>query len=235
MKSHPVHTVISCNLSEKELKKAVNAERYITLEDDSIKVCGERFLSTNEILAKGRHNVYNFMSAIALSYENISKGEALTLARSFSGLKHRFELIHTARGIRYVDSSIDSSPKRTSATLSLTSKNVILILGGRSKSLSFEELIAPISEKAKALILVGENAKEIEGVLKDSSEFTASGIPYKRFSDFYDGINYAVSIAKEGDTVLLSPASTSFDAFSSFEERGDTFKRIVKQLTGAQV
>lgn len=234
MTRHEAHTVVSALLSEEELKKTVYAKRYITLNDGHITVSGERFLDTSRILARGTHNIYNFMFALALAYENTRKEDLLSLAESFTGLNHRFETVHISGGIKYIDSSIDSSPKRTLATLTMTKEKVILILGGRSKSLSFEELVRPISEKAKAVILVGENGKEIEEVLKSSANFTASGTPYKRFSDFYEGVNYAVSIAKEGDTVLLSPASTSFDAFSSFEERGDAFKKSVKEITGAQ-
>ena len=67
--------------------------------------------------------------------------------------------------------------------------------------------------------------------LTESEKFINSNIPCKRFDDFYDGIRYAVDIARSGETVLLSPASTSFDRFRSFEERGAEFTKFIKKIT----
>lgn len=231
IKTYGAHTLISAKISEYELKKLASAKRYITIRDGYITVSGERLFRISDIRAPGRYNLYNFMAAIALAYENTTAEKIGTLAREFSGLSHRFQKVLERDGVTYVDSSIDSSPKRTAATISGAKGNIILILGGRSKGLSFGELIAPICEKVISVIIVGENGKEIENTLTESGKFINSSIPCKRFDDFYDGVRYAVNIARIGETVLLSPASTSFDRFRSFEERGEEFTKFIKKIT----
>jgi UDP-N-acetylmuramoylalanine--D-glutamate ligase len=134
-------------------------------------------------------------------------------------------------GVRYINSSIDSSPKRTAATLSTFSERVILILGGRSKGLDFGELVPALREKTKFIILTGECGKKIKEILDYEVKSGRFGVPYRYEPDFYDAIDYAISKAKAGDTVLLSPASTSYDKFNNFEERGDAFKRYIKKRT----
>ena len=222
--------MFSHTLSEAELKKQARAEVYLSLENGKIKANGEEMLDTEKIRVAGRHNVSNFMAAIAMSYGRCSPKRLGEVAESFTGLPHRREPVADFGGVRYYDSSIDSSPKRCSATLASFDEKVIIILGGRTKGLDFRELIPALISKAKYIIAMGECAEEIERTLFCSSDFIKAGIPFVRFKLFCDAVEHAAKKAKSGDTVLLSPAATSYDQFANFEERGLAFKRILKDI-----
>lgn len=225
---YDIFAVFSQNLSEEALKRQINAELYITEKNKKILVSGDEFLDTKKILVGGDHNILNFMAAIAMSYGKCGKEDILELAKSFGGLPHRCEFVGEYNGVKYYDSSIDSSPKRCSATLKAMPGKVILILGGRSKGLDYRELLPILARKTKLLILTGETAQELEALIRE--DITLDLLRYKKINDFYDAVEYASNVAEYGDTVLLSPAATSFDRFSNFEERGNVFKRYIKDL-----
>lgn len=225
---YSLFAVFSRKLSEDALKRQIKAELYITEKNRKILVSGDEFLDTEKILVGGNHNILNFMAAIAMSYGKCGKEDVLELAKSFGGLPHRCEFIGEYDGVKYYDSSIDSSPKRCMATLGAIPGKVILILGGRSKGLDFRELLPLLVRKTKLVILTGETARELEELIK--SDVSLALIRYKKIDDFYEAVEYASDAAQRGDTVLLSPAATSFDRFSNFEERGNAFKRYVKDL-----
>ena len=229
-KHYDVFAVISRKCNESELRKMISAAIYVTETDGIIRVSGEDYLRTENIKVSGDHNVYNFMSAIALCYGQFRKEDLTELAQSFVGLRHRCELVDVIDGVKYYDSSIDSSPKRSASTLASFSERVILILGGQSKGLDFSELSAPIIAKAKLIVLTGECAPQIKEALDGCPEFSSSGIPCIQSDDFEDAVIYAAQAAKSGDNVLLSPAATSYDRFKNFEERGEAFAAIVKKI-----
>ena len=226
-----IFAVFSKTMREEELKKKISAELYLTVSDGIIVASGEPLLDTKKIRVGGEYNILNFMAAISMSYGKCEKSDILGLAEEFGGLPHRCELICESDGVRYYDSSIDSSPKRCAATLSSFDKRVTVILGGRSKGLDFSELLPTLSDKAKRIVLTGECAEEIKEILDRDGCFSALGIPYDKISDFKDAVSFAARTAEPGDSVLLSPAATSYDSFKSFEERGEFFARIIKEFT----
>ena len=225
---YSLFAVFSRRHSEDALKRQIKAELYITEQNGKILVSGDEFLDTEKILVGKNHNVLNFMAAIAMSYGRCGKEDVLELAKSFGGLPHRCEFIGEFDGVKYYDSSIDSSPKRCSSTLGTMPGRVILILGGRSMGLDFRELLPQLAKKTKLVILTGETSQEIEALLKEDVSLCMPR--FKRIDDFYDAVKYASDAAEYGDTVLLSPAATSFDRFSNFEERGNAFKEYINDL-----
>ena len=222
--------LISLSANYRELKKKCNAELYFTYENGFLLLNGNKLLHSSEIAIPGMHNVFNFMAAYALGYGKFSNADFSRLAKEFSGLAHRCNKIGTFNGISYINSSIDSSPKRTVATLSVMKERVIIILGGRSKGLDYKELLPSLKEKTKYIILTGESGKEIENILKNEKRLFGFDIPFTYIDDFFYSLEFASSIAVFGDTVLLSPASVSFDRFSNFEERGEKFESFIFKL-----
>ena len=222
------YAVFSRKLSLKELCCAVRAEVYVYERGGVIYVNGDEWLRTEDIRAYSEHNVSNFVCAMALCHGRYDRQLLRDVARGFGGLAHRCELLGEIGGVKYYDSSIDSTPKRCAMTLAGFRGNVILILGGRSKGLDFTELIPSAVRVTKKIIIAGECASEIEDALLRSEDFIKSGIPYLIVSDFYGAIDRAYTDAVAGDAVLLSPAATSYDRFKSFEERGDAFKSFLK-------
>ncbi len=226
MQRYPRFALFSLTMSERELM-SFGASEIIYLKDNKIYASGKPMLDIRQIRLRGEHNILNFMAAIAMSLGYADGARISALAESFGGLAHRCELVCERGGVRYIDSSIDSTPDRTVKTLSAVGGEVILLLGGRSKGLDYAPLSAVITEKqVKCAVLCGDNREEIRSAL------LSGGYPPRRLrmhDAFEDAVLDAISIAKPGDAVLLSPASTSFDRFKSFEERGDCFKKTVKE------
>ena len=163
------------------------------------------------------------MMAIAMTDGHVGTEEIFAVAKDFRGLPHRCEHIFSRDNVDYIDSSIDSTPARTSETLSSLGREVVIILGGRGKGLDFSELIPSLKKYAKHTIIVGENAEEIYRAI--CGEVRAQIMP-----DFESAVKRGNVLAKDVGTLLLSPASTSFDLFKNYAERGDKFKEIVKKL-----
>ena len=187
-------------------------------------------MKSADIKIPGRHNVLNYMAALAATAEFVPPEAVRELAVEFGGVEHRIELVREHRGVRYYNSSIDSTPTRTTAALSSFDCKLIVICGGKNKNLSFEPLAEILCRKAKAVVLTGESADEIMEALNACGEYQSSGISAVIERDFEAAVKRACEIAVDGDTVILSPACTSFDAFDNFEERGNFFKKIVNSF-----
>ena len=219
--------VFSTKKSEKELLK-LKSDLIGYIKDGFICVNGNKILDTGAIVSESSYNIANFLGAILLSYGYATEDGIYRTARSFSSLRHRCETVFEYNGISYIDSSIDSTPQRCITTLNALDRRVILIIGGRTKKLDFSVLIPHIIKYAKALILTGESGCEVLELLRNTTEYINANIPTSYTPDFENAVLFAVHNAQAGDTVLLSPAFTSYDSFKNFEERGDRFKEIIK-------
>lgn len=193
-------------------------------KDGVIYSSGEAVMKTSDIKLPGRHNVENYMAAIAATKGYVKPERIVDLARTFGGVEHRIEFVRELDGVKYYNSSIDSSPTRTEAALRSFSQKVIVIMGGYDKNIPFEPLAGPVRDCAKAAVLTGATAGKIRDAIKDTS------VPVYDAADLTDAVITAKSIAKTGDIVILSPACASFDSFPNFMVRGNTFKDIVNKL-----
>ena len=203
-------------------------EAYITLNGGEIVRGGVPVLKISDIKIPGMHNVENYMAAIG-AVTGLAKDSAiLEVAKTFGGVEHRIELVRVLDGVKYYNSSIDSSPNRTKNTLKVFKDKVILIAGGKDKGIPYDDLGQPIAEKVKILILIGKTADKIEAALKNYKK--DNNVKIIKCTSYDEVVKTAHSIAKDGDVVILSPASTSFDMFSNFEERGNLFKKLVNEL-----
>ena len=149
-------------------------------------------------------------------------------ARSFGGVEHRIELIRTLRGVRWYNDSIASSPSRTIAGLRAFDQKIILIAGGKDKGIPYDALGPEINEHVKLLILCGATSNVIRHAVESAANYT--GLEIADAGDYDEAAALAQSRAEDGDVVMLSPASTSFDRFANFMERGKVFKEIVNTL-----
>ncbi len=191
----------------------------------------EAVLHTKDILLPGAHNVENYMAAIAATRGLASNEAVLQVARSFPGVEHRIELVREHNGVKYYNSSIDSSPTRTAAALRSFSQKTIVICGGYDKKIPFEPLGQVLVEKAKAVVLTGATADKIEAAVRTTPGYDPEKLPIVRKASFDDAVRTAAALASAGDVVILSPACASFDAFSNFAQRGQRFKQLVKELS----
>lgn len=191
----------------------------------------EILLNTSDIKIPGVHNIENYMTAIALTYGITEKDAAVRVAKTFGGVAHRLELVREKDGVKYYNSSIDSSPTRTIAALSTFKNKPTLIVGGRGKKTPYEGLARELYLRAGAVILTGETADEVsEALASVASEYPDSDLRILLEEDFAACVKLAESVTPAGSAVVLSPAATSFDKFKNFAERGEVFKSLVKNL-----
>ncbi|MCI8758657.1 MAG: UDP-N-acetylmuramoyl-L-alanine--D-glutamate ligase [Oscillospiraceae bacterium] len=190
---------------------------------------GEReVLPLADILLPGVHNVENCMAAICAVQGLVPDGVIRDFARTFGGVEHRIELVRERRGVRWYNDSIASSPSRTMAGLRSFQSKVILIAGGKDKGISYAPLGPVINEHVKLLILCGATAGAIRTAAVEAANY--GGLEIHEAADYPAAVTLAAERAGEGDVVILSPASTSFDRFKNFEERGQVFKELVRAL-----
>lgn len=209
-----------------------NGMADVYLDGNIIKRGIVEILNIKDIKIPGMHNVENYMAAIAAVSGLVSKEVIVNVAKTFGGVEHRIELVRTLDGVKYYNSSIDSSPNRTINTLRVFPNKVIMIAGGKDKGIPYDEIVPALAEHVKVLILIGATSDKIQEALDAEINKTGNGkdIEVIRATSYEDAVNTARSKAHDGDVVLLSPASTSFDMFRNFEERGNLFKKIVNEL-----
>ena len=176
----------------------------------------------------GIHNVENYMAAIAAVDRLVPDKIIRDFAKNFGGVEHRIELVRELDGVRYYNDSIASSPSRTIAGLNAFPEKVILIAGGKDKGISYGSLGPVVNEHVKLLILCGATAGVIRASVEQAENY--GGLEIADAEDYHQAVSLARSRAKEGDVIILSPASTSFDRFANFMERGRVFTEIVNSL-----
>lgn len=185
-------------------------------------------MKASDIRLPGAHNIENYMAAIAAVDGLVPDAQIRDFARSFNGVEHRIELFRTRRGVRWYNDSIASSPSRTIAGLRSFREKVILIAGGKDKGISYAPLGPVVNDHVKELILCGATSGVIRDAVRQADNY--QGLPITEVSDYQQAVALADAKAWPGDVVILSPASTSFDRFANFMERGRTFKAIVNAL-----
>ncbi|MBQ8830127.1 MAG: UDP-N-acetylmuramoyl-L-alanine--D-glutamate ligase [Oscillospiraceae bacterium] len=186
-------------------------------------------LDTADIRIPGRHNIENYMAAYAAVMDHVSAETLKKVAREFGGVAHRIEFVRELDGVKYYNDSIASSPSRTIAGLKSFDKKLVLIAGGKDKGVPFDELGREIVKRVKKLVVTGYTKEKIHDAVVNAPEY--NGKPEIHvIEDFKEAVLRARAIAEEGDIVILSPACTSFDKFKNFEERGNTFKKIVLEM-----
>jgi UDP-N-acetylmuramoylalanine--D-glutamate ligase len=149
--------------------------------------------------------------------------------KSFRGLPHRCELVAEIDGVRYVNDSKGTNVGATEAALRGLggARDVLLIAGGQGKGADFTQLQQAVAQHCKLLLLFGEDAPLLAQAL-------SSSVPVLMVSSLAEAVSAAAARAVRGDVVLLSPACASFDMFSGYAERGNTFAARVRDLAEAQ-
>lgn len=183
---------------------------------------GERVINLDEIKIVGKHNVQNMMIAISVcalcgvSLESIH----YTLA-NFKGVEHRIEFVRELNSVKYYNDSKGTNTDAAIIALKAFEKPVILLMGGFEKGLDLSEM-ASYNSSISTLICFGAAKNRFA---KDMNHPNTMIVDHLK-----DAVSKAYEIAEEGDIVLLSPSTSSFDEFKSYEERGKVFKNIVNQL-----
>jgi UDP-N-acetylmuramoylalanine--D-glutamate ligase len=201
----------------------------VTLDDDgTIRWRGTPLLPAAEIALRGRHNAQNAMAAAAVCLARGIDPEAVRAGlRTFAGVPHRLEEIACRGDVLYVNDSKATNVASTLVALDAYAPGTVhLILGGQAKSQDFTPLREPVERHCQAVYLIGEDSSLI------ASTLAGMPVPLLECGELERALEVAVSTARPGDVVLLSPACASFDRFADFEARGERFRELVAGLGG---
>ena len=190
----------------------------------------KKLCRAEELIIPGKHNLENALAAAAIAlFAGARAGAVSKTLRTFKGVEHRIELVRTLKGVRYVNDSKGTNPDSTIKAIEATNTPIILIAGGYEKKSDFTELIEKFDGKVKYLVLLGATAERFKQTALKCG-FADDHIV--KCPSLEACVASAAQLAAPGDTVLLSPASASWDMFKSYEQRGEMFKEIVKGLKG---
>jgi len=174
----------------------------------------------------GVHNRANAAAATAAARAAGIPDEAIAEAlRTFAGVPHRLELVRELRGVRYVNDSKATNTTAARRAVAAYDAPLHLILGGYVKGEDFGPFAAELPPNVRSIHLIGAASDLLAAALD------AAGRSYARDGDLPTALAHAAADARPGDVVLLSPATSSFDQFRNFEDRGDTFRRLVEELS----
>ena len=174
---------------------------------------------------QGNHNIQNSMAAATVAkILNISDNNIRESLGNFKSIEHRLEHVLTIQKVKYVNDSKATNVNAVYYALDSMKSSTVWIVGGVDKGNNYEELLPLVREKVKAIICIGiDNSKIIESF----SPFVEKIIECSKMSD---AVKNAYRMADPKDTVLLSPACSSFDLYKNFEDRGTQFKNAVRKL-----
>lgn len=206
-------------------KKEKNAVAYV--EDNQVHF--EQPIAFNmeqeELALTGKHNLFNSMAAgISANIAGIKKECIREALKDFEGVEHRLEKVCRVRGVDYINDSKATNVNSCWYALQSMKTKTILILGGKDKGNDYNEIADLVKEKCTGLIFLGINNEKLHKF------FDNFGLPIADVQSMEDAVNAAYKMAQKGETVLLSPCCASFDLFKSYEDRGEQFKKCVRNL-----
>lgn len=210
------------NITNDRMEGAFFNGRHIILRGRE----GEEIYDPEKCRLMGIHNIDNMMAAIVTARLCECPIDLVQQTlETFNGLAHRLEFVKEVKGVRYFNDSKGTNVGAVVKSLQTFPGPVILIAGGKDKGGDYAPLKGPILERVKYLVLLGEARERMARQLEGVAPIT--------FADSLEAsIKKAHALARPGDTVLLSPACSSYDMFRDYVERGDTFKDLVRRLEG---
>lgn len=195
----------------------------LIIRDNNIEI---QIIHKDELLIQGNHNLENALASSAIAYfGGVDIPTIAQTLKTFSGVSHRLELIGIRRGIKFINDSKGTNPDASMKAIDAVGENIFLIAGGYNKNSDFSEFISSFKGRVKHLLLIGETKEIIKETAEkmDIDNITVC-------DNMAQAVRIGYEYADEGDTVLLSPASASWDMYENFEERGDHFRKVVEEL-----
>jgi len=187
-------------------------------------------IKRDDIALRGDHNVLNVLAACAITAAAGFNAAAIEAGiKGFSGVDHRLEYVGTVNGAAWYNDSIATAPERTMAAIRSFTEPLVLMIGGRDKKLPWEDLAELIKNRVDHVVVFGEAAPKIlEALGKVQTEPASFSIDHA--AGLHEAVHLAFTRSEPDDVILLSPGGTSYDEFEDFEERGECFRNLVKNL-----
>ncbi len=202
----------------------VSAPLDAAVVDGWITVGGERLLPVEGVPLPGRHMLANVLGAALAAGLVGADGPSVAAAiREFPGVPHRLETVVERDGVRWINDSQATIPDAAIAALEAFDAPVVLIAGGKDKGLDYRRFADEIARRARACVLIGETAAELERLV-------AGRVPVRRVGSMTEAVDAAATLAQPGDVALLAPAAASFDMFTDYAARGEAFRAAIAEL-----
>jgi UDP-N-acetylmuramoylalanine--D-glutamate ligase len=196
------------------------ADAWYDATERWLRLGGAELLPRDAWQLLGLHNVANALAAtLAVHEAGIMPGAIAEGLRSFRPLPHRLEVVAEVDGVRWINDSKATNVASTVVAVEAMDRPFVLLLGGRHKGEPYTRLAPLLKERCRLVIAFGEAAATVAADLQDH-------VPLERGGRFADVLARARSAARPGDAVLLSPACSSYDMFTNYEERGAEFRRL---------
>ena len=220
------NNIVKAQLIPFSISKAVEKGAFLNNNIMEININEEEFLmETTQIALEGKHNMKNAMAATSVAQlMKIRKQTIRESLSNFQGVEHRLEKVLKIQNVQYINDSKATNVNATFFALDSMTTPTVWILGGVDKGNDYTELMALVHEKVKAIICLGVDNKKIIDAFVNVVDMMVE------VDNMHDAVNTARHIAEKGDAVLLSPACASFDLFQNYEDRGNQFKREVRNL-----
>ncbi len=235
LKNLDKNAIVVLNADDQMLVSSINKDNYnikyfsveqevdgAYLKDGYFYFDGKQLVKQEDTNIVGVHNAMNALAAIIIAkYEGVSDEILIKTLKEYKALDHRYEVIGEKQGIRYINDSKSTNPESSMPAINSIKKPTILIMGGMEKGSDFTELISKIDEKVEFTLIFGECKERIEkGFINIGNK------DYKLCADLDEAFAFALSIARPGCDILLSPACASWDMYENFEKRGDHFREL---------
>ena len=210
-------------------KDKLNDNYY--LEGEYIKYNDKVIINTKDLTIRGVHNYINICTVLNAIKDYITDmDKVLDIIKKFPGVHHRIEFIREIDGVKWYNDSASSTPSRTIAGINAFDEKIILLAGGYDKNIPYDSLAKPILDKVRVLILFGNTKDKIYDAVMKESKIENKEVEIYIERTLEEVISRAKEVANEGEVVLFSPASASFDMFKNAYQRGDIFRELVNKL-----
>ena len=177
----------------------------------------------------GKHNIYNSLAAgLAANITGVKHEVIKESLGNFPGVEHRLEPVATVRGVTYVNDSKATNVDACWYALESMKTPTVLIIGGKDKGNDYTEIKDLVLEKCRALVYLGADNAKLHGFFDGIAK--EKGIQVRDTHSMADCVKACSELAQPGDTVLLSPCCASFDLFKNMEDRGEQFKKLVREM-----
>lgn len=219
IKEYTAKNPIKCNV---QTFSTVGQNADCIEKDSFIEINGEKIMPVSALKIVGRHNLQNAMVAVCAAKKlGVSNDDTASAVSEFKGVEHRIEFVRELDGVRYYNDSKGTNTDATIIAVRSFSEGVILLVGGFEKGLAMDELKKNLGSVKKVIGYGACGERLVKDLVGDDGSVV---------ENLAEAVALARSLAESGDTVLLSPTTSSFDQYKCFEERGEHFKKLVNEL-----
>ena len=214
---------IKPNNNARVVTYSYNKVADVRVQNGSIFLHDQKIVSLNELNLKGKHNIYNIMCAICFAYiYKIKPQKIRNVLINIQTEQFRIQSIARINEINFINDSKSTNIASTLASVETVKGAIILLLGGSNKELDYKPLFNKLSKRVKQIVVYGEIANQL--LLANDNKFQI-----EKFKTLDESFDFAIKNTNPNDTILLSPATASYDQYSSYIERGKHFNSLVKE------